>query len=62
MEIGKVQDIGIKGAIIIFLLTLSYKCYRARVETETSATCCKSCTSVVRTYNNGNNRIAPNIV
>ena len=38
MEIEKVQDIGIKGAIIIFLLTLSYKCYRARVETETRTT------------------------
>ena len=62
MEIERVQDIGIKGAIIVLLLTLSYKCYRARVQTETRATCCKSCTSVVRTYNNGNNRIEPNIV
>ncbi len=53
MELGEIAQISIEGAFSIFLLTISYKLYRARISTESDGHCCKWLNFHLRTDNPG---------
>ena len=52
--IATIIEGGVEGALCVFLLTISYKLYRARIESTTKSDCCtKACKFKLNTSNSG---------
>lgn len=53
MDIEELATIGLEGCGSILLLTIAYKIYRAKIDTQTESHCCKWLDFKLKTHNSG---------